>query len=297
MAMTASTASAPRPVRVRSSAWWTVPCAVVAAVPVVFAATVWFAQHSLLYHPDRDPVPPADEVLPGARDVELTTADGLTLGAWYLPPSGACTAVVLVAHGNAGNRARRAGLARAIQARGFGVLLMDYRGYGGNAGRPTEAGLALDVRAARTYLLEEAGVAERDLVYLGESLGTGVVTELAVEHPPAALVLRSPLSTLGEAGNALYRMPVSLLLRERYLVREHVGRLRVPTAVVYGTTDVIVRAEHSRQVAEAARAAGAHVVEVEVTATGHADERLVHGDELMDALVAVAVRGGVTGCW
>lgn len=249
-------------------------------------------QRALIYHPDRGPVPPAPAVLPGAQDVILMTSDDVALGAWYLPPSGTCAATVLVAHGNGGNRAGRVGLARALGERGFGVLAFDYRGYAENRGSPSEAGLAADARAAREFLDTAGG----PIVYLGESLGTGVVSELALEHPPAALVLRSPFTSLADAGRAAYGIPVGWLLRDRYPVRGNVSRLGgLPIAVVYGDVDTIVPTAQSRAVAEAARAAGADVLEVEVTGN-HNDADLVQGPGLVDAVVEVARRGGITGC-
>src|SRR5665648_963116 len=155
----------------RSAVRRMMPLIVVGGVVIALAAAVWFGQRSLMYPADRSAVPPAGELLPGAVDVAL--------GAWYLEPAEPCTAAVLVAQGNGGNRAGRVELAQAIHERGFGVLLFDYRGYGGNQGSPSEQGLARDVRAARSYLLQEAGVAPDELIYLGESVGTGVVSELA----------------------------------------------------------------------------------------------------------------------
>ena len=166
--------------------------AVVGAVHAV--GLLWAFQRSLIYLPDDGPVAAAHTQLSGARDVTLTTSDGLTLGAWYLPgPADAPAA--LVANGNGGHRGMRAPLARALGEAGLGVLLFDYRGYGGNPGSPSEDGLALDVRAAREFLLGSAIPPER-LLYFGESLGAAVVTELATEHPPAGLVLRSPFVDL-----------------------------------------------------------------------------------------------------
>lgn len=219
---------------------------VVLGVGLVLVATVWLGQRSQIYHPDRTTVPSAAQMLPGAHDVILATSDHLALRAWYLPPAGSCRAAVLVAQGNGGNRAGRVGLAQAIHDRGFGVLLFDYRGYGGNAGQPSEAGLALDARAARTFLLNDAGVAQEELIYLGESIGAGVASELAVEHPPAAMVLRSPMTSLADVVQALYGVPVGWVLRDRYPVRENVEHVNVPIAVVYGTADTMVPAAQSR---------------------------------------------------
>ncbi len=259
-------------------------------------AVVWLGQRHLVYFPDRSAPPPAATVLPGARDVALTTEDGLELAAWFVPPSPPCRGVVLVAPGTAGNRAGRAGLARALGSAGFGVLLVDYRGYGGNPGAPSEEGVARDVRAARAYLRDAVGVAAGDLVYLGESLGTGAASRLAVEHPPAALVLRSPFTSLADVGRALYRVPVGLLLRDRFPVVEHVRQVRVPIAVVYGDDDATVPAGQSRAVAAAARDAGADVVEVAVPGAGHNAAELSQGRPLVRAVVEVASRAGVTGC-
>jgi uncharacterized protein len=167
------------------------------------------------------------------------------------------------------------------------VLLFDYRGYGGNPGSPSEEGLALDVRAARDFLIE-AGVPADRLLYFGESLGAAVVTELATEHPPAGLVLRSPFVDLAAVGSVHYPfLPVRALLRDRYRVAEQVADVRVPTTVVLGTRDSIVPPEQSRAVADAA--AQLHRL-VEVRGADHNDLALLDGDEVVDAVVELAER-------
>lgn len=239
-------------------------------------------QRSLIYLPTGGPVPRAGDVLPGARDVRLTTADGLTLGAWYVPATGPdLDYTVLVANGNGGNRAHRASLAAELRAEGLSVLLFDYRGYGGNPGDPTEAGLALDVRAAREYLLDRTSPDR--LIYFGDSLGGGVVTELAVSHPPAGLVLRSPYTELADTAAEHYPfLPVRLLLKDRFPVVEHVRRIRVPTVVVYGTADSVVPADQSRAVADAA---AGPVTVVEIRDADHNDPVLLAGDRVVGAVV------------
>ena len=257
-------------------------------IVVVVLALAYFFQRSLIYLPSTDPVPPAGEVLPGARDVRLETADGLELGAWYVPATGRGLGVsVLLAHGNAGDRALRAPLAAALAARGMSVLLFDYRGYGGNPGDPTEEGLALDARAARSYLVDELRVPQERLVYFGESLGCAVVTELAAEHPPGGLMLRSPFTELADVAGEHYPfLPVRLLLKDRYPLAERIRDVRVPTVVVYGSADSVVPAEQSRTVA---RVAGGPVTSIEQPGADHNDAELFDDPRLVDAAARLSV--------
>jgi fermentation-respiration switch protein FrsA (DUF1100 family) len=256
-------------------------------VVLVVLLAFWAFQRRLIYLPSSAKVPPVATVLHSARDVQLRTSDGLELGAWYLPaPDPYRTFTVLVANGNAGDRSLRAPLAEALASRGFGVLLFDYRGYGGNPGSPTEDGLARDVRAAREYLVTQAGVPTDRLLYFGESLGAAVVAELAVEHPPAGLILRSPFTDLASVGRVHYPfLPVRTLLKDRFPVAEYVSQLSVPITVVYGTEDSIVPPEHSRQSVASARGP-TRIVPIE--GANHNDLALLSGDTLILAVVDLA---------
>lgn len=243
------------------------------------------AQRSLIYFPLGGPVPPAAQVLPGGRDVELTTEDGLRLRAWYFPAKQLDGPVVLFAPGNGGNRTLRAPLAEALLSRGMSVLLLDYRGYGGNPGSPSEEGLVRDVRAAHAFLTGEEGVRDDRLLYFGESLGCGVVSALATEHPPAGMLLRSPFVDLASVGAHHYPLlPVRMLLKDRFPVAENVRRLRgVPVTVVWGARDSIVPSEQSRRVAEAGSAE-----RVEVAGAEHNDMELLTGTEVLKAIGRLA---------
>ena len=259
----------------------------VAALLGLLVALLWLFQRQLIYFPSRGPLPPAAALVTGGQDVELRTSDGLRLGGWLIPPQAPDRAVaVLVAHGNGGDRSLHAPLARALADRGLTVLLFDYRGYASNPGSPTEAGLGRDVRAAQRHLVEEVGVPAERIVYLGESLGAAVVTELAVEHPPAGLLLRSPFVDLAAVGSEHYPfLPVRWLLRDRYPVAEQVAAVRAPTTVVHGERDTIVPPAQSRRVADAA----AHLHRrVEVPGADHNDAVLLDGEALVDAVVELA---------
>ncbi len=257
---------------------------VAAAVLVLLTALLWGFQRRLVYLPDTAAVTASA----GVEEVVLETSDGLRLGAWLVPAQGPDRGVgVLVANGNGGNRAGRVPLARALAARGLTVLLFDYRGFGGNEGSPSEQGLARDVRAAQRYLAEYGVPAERT-VYFGESLGAAVVTELATSVAPGGLVLRSPFVDLAAVGRVHYPfLPVGLLLRDEFPVADRVGGVEVPVAVVYGSADSVVPPEQSRSVAEAAPTLKELV---EIPGADHNDAELVHGPEVIAAVVRLADR-------
>src|SRR5262245_15075479 len=224
-----------------------------AASIVVFVGLVlvffWAMQRRLMYFPSGDVPPPAELGLAGAEAVSFPTTDGLTLRGWFFsaPPVRSRPMTVLVFNGNAGNRAYRGGLAVALRRLGLQVLLFDYRGYGGNPGSPTERGLFADARAARAYLVSRSDVDPSRIVYFGESLGTGVAVDLAVEHPPAGVILRSPYTSMTDIGRHHYPfLPVGPLLRDRFESISKVSRIRAPLLVVAGRRDQIVPAENTR---------------------------------------------------
>ncbi len=252
--------------------------ALVAGFLLVIAA-LWAAQRSIIYV--RDPtIPDLQAVGSGWVEVTLETTDGLDLAAWYRPPSTG-QPLVIVFNGNAGNRGVRAELGRRLAASGFGVLLTDYRGYGGNPGRPTEEGLAKDARAAAAFAADQVGAGA--IVYFGESLGAAVATELATELPPDALILRSPFTSLVAVGRDHFPwVPVSLLLKDRYPSDERMGLLAVPTLVIAGDSDSTVPLAQSRAIYEAAPDPKRLVV---VEGADHNDPELVAGSEVVSEIV------------
>jgi fermentation-respiration switch protein FrsA (DUF1100 family) len=168
--------------------------------------------------------------------------------------------------------------------RGYAVLLVDYRGYGGNPGSPSESGLAADARAAVGYLRDRTGVGSEGLVYFGESLGAAVAIGLARTDPPAALVLRSPFRSLADIGSTHYPyLPASLLLWDQYPNVEGIAEIDVPVMVIAGSADRIVPVDHSRDVFEAAPGPKRLLV---IDGAAHNDAALVAGEQMIDEIVA-----------
>lgn len=251
-------------------------------------AFAWSQQRRLIYFPSPGPLPPAAAVLADGRDVVLETADGIRLGAWYFPADMPGPAV-LVFNGNGGNRSMRVALAGALNRIGLSVLLFDYRGYGGNPGRPTEEGLAADARAAQAWLAAQPGV--QKIVYFGESLGAAVAVGLAVERPPAALVLRSPFTSLADVGATHYPwLPLRLLLLDRYPSIERISSVQASVLVIAGDRDEIVPATLSRQLFEAAPEPKRWLL---VPGAGHNDDEFLDGRQMLEAIERFLVQAGV----
>ncbi|CCQ73530.1 alpha/beta hydrolase [Magnetospira sp. QH-2] len=221
---------------------------------LVMVGALYFAQRSLMYHPAALSVAPVDLGLPQFGPESFTTEDGLRLLSWYAKAEAGRPTLVYF-HGNAGSIAGRAEKVRPLLDAGYGVLLVGYRGYGGNPGDPSEAGLYADGRAALTFLNQQ-GVS--DLVLYGESLGTGVATKMAVEkaeagQPVAAVILEAPYTSMGDAAQDRYfYVPAKWLVRDRYDNLQRVPRIGSPLLIVHGSLDRTVGVTHGQAVHQAA---------------------------------------------
>ena len=175
------------------------------------------------------------------EDVHFTAADGTALHGWYLPGEEG-KPLLLFCHGNAGNIADRIDLLAFLHGLGLPVFIFDYRGYGRSTGEPSEAGSYSDARGALAWL-EGRGWPPRRIVYLGRSLGAGVALQLALEHPPAALVLECAFTSVAAMGRLHYPFLSRLLgwlLGADYDCLAKIPRLKCPLLLVYGAADRIV---------------------------------------------------------
>jgi uncharacterized protein len=197
---------------------------------------LYLFQRRLVFVPIGEPGTPAAAGLPEMSRVRYSTADGLTLSAWYRPAAGALPTFVYF-HGNAGHLGERAFKARFFVDRGYGFMLTSYRGYSGNPGSPTEAGIYRDARAALAFLAG-SGVDAGKIVIYGESLGTGVAVEMARETTPAALVLEAPFTSLADVAAArFWWTPARWLVRDRFDSLAKIPAIGCPLLIVHGARD------------------------------------------------------------
>ena len=216
-----------------------------AAAYLAVAAYFYVEQRSMLFVSDRTDVAPAAAGLPGAEVHRLTTADGIALVAWSVPGSGPDT--VLYLHGNGGSLADRVPRIRTLAGLGFSVLAIDYRGYGGSGGRPSEAGLARDADAAYAFL-RRRGVETDHLLVYGESLGTGVAVSLAARRPVAGLILDAAFSSVVDvAADRYWMLPVRWLLADPFRSDRAIGHVAAPILMLHGDRDGIVPIRYGRR--------------------------------------------------
>jgi fermentation-respiration switch protein FrsA (DUF1100 family) len=190
--------------------------------------------------------------IPGLHDVRVQTADGLSLIAWFRPPPpGAPTLLYL--HGNGGSLGGRLRRIRMFAASGLGLMCLEYRGYGPNAGKPSEVGLNLDAHAALAFLADR-DIQSTSVILYGESLGTGVAVRLATEKPVAAVLLDSPYTSIAAIGQGkLPYLPVERLMRNRFDLLGRIDKINAPVLIMQGAKDRVVPPAMGQKVFAAAR--------------------------------------------
>lgn len=162
---------------------------------------VFVLQGHLIYFPDL-----GRQILLTPKDVGLvwlTTEDGVRIEAWYVPAP-AARGAALLAHGNAGNISHRVDYALMFHRLGYSLLLLEYRGYGRNEGKPSEEGTYADARAGWRHLVAERGFPPERIVLVGESMGGAIVARLAADERPGALVLASSFVSVPELAAELF---------------------------------------------------------------------------------------------
>jgi hypothetical protein len=218
---------------------------------------LYAGQRSLLFLPDDGRPSVHASGVPEMREVRLATADGLELTGWYAEAAPGRPTVVYL-HGNGGHIGYRGSRVRPYLDAGLGVLLVGYRGYGGNPGRPSEDGLSRDARAGLDFVLGR-GVPAAEIVLYGESLGTAVAVRTAAEMaaagtPVGALVLEAPMSSIVDVAAHHYPWaPVRWLMKDRFEAAGHIAAVATPVLVVHGEADAVVPVRFGRALFEAAR--------------------------------------------
>src|SRR5262245_25057382 len=217
-----------------------------AVISLVFR---WF-EHRQVYQPDRQLETSGSELRRLFEDVHFKAADGVGLHGWFFPAdpdSARKHFVYLLCHGNAGNISHRLDHCAALLETGASVFIFDYRGYGRSQGRPGEEGTYLDAQAAHGWLREK-GFAGTNIIALGESLGGGVASDLALRASLGGLVLQSTYTSITDVGAELFPwLPVRWISSIKYDTRARLPRIKVPLLVMHSREDGLIGFAHAEK--------------------------------------------------
>ena len=198
---------------------------------------LYFLQRKLIYYPLKER-PSLGELRGVYTEVETQTKEGIKLTHWYArqgPP------YIIVFHGNARSIEDRGYKFKFLADQGYSVLLASYRGYGGNAGKPTEKHLIEDSALVLEWLLKEEGISSKDLFLFGESLGSGVAIALAGQYPVKALIFDGAPSSIADVGQAVYFfVPVRWLLKDGWDSVSRIQKVKAPVFFIHARKDKLV---------------------------------------------------------
>lgn len=201
---------------------------------------VYMGQRGMQYFPEKDLGDPKLPEALSAKILKIKTEDGFENVAWFSLPAKTDEKIIVHFHGNGGNISHRAATASFYQKLGYGILLCEYRGYGGNLGSPTEQGLYADARACVNYLLDN-GYRLDQLVFYGESIGSGVAVQMAVEFQPRRLVLEAPFTSAAAVAKRAYAfLPVDMMMHDRFDSIDKIEKVKTSLLVIHGTDDRVV---------------------------------------------------------
>lgn len=224
-------------------------------VPVLYVLVcllMWAFQRDLMYVPMRGIQAPAVYGLADFQEIGLVSDDKIPVTTWYRPAREGYPTIIHF-HGNGGNLSHRAAYFKLLAQAGFGVLALDYRGYGLSGGTPTETGFYADGRAVMAYATGTLGLPLEKIILYGESIGTGVAVQMASEFESAALVLQSPFTSIEVLAQDKYPwLPVRLLLQDRFDSIAKIQDVRMPLLLLHGEQDTIVPVKFGRMLFETA---------------------------------------------
>jgi len=226
---------------------------IISASYCLVVGSIFIFQRHLMYHPDRSIGPPAQYGLAGFTEHFAATPDDETVQLWYHPAAKGFPTIIYY-HGNAYTMGDRANIYSALTDKGFGLLALSYRGYGKSTGSPTEQGIYIDARTAIHYASDTLQLPPEHLILYGESLGTGVATQMATEFHVAGVILQSPYTSVASRAAEIYfYIPVEYLIKDKYRTIDKIANINTPLMIFHGERDDVIPVEHGKTVFAAAK--------------------------------------------
>ena len=212
---------------------------------------LYFYQRNLLYHPNENNYS-GDKISVDIEKVKIQTADNIELLGWYHEKNLKDYKTIAYFHGNAGSLENRIHKLNHFQDMNINFLIIAWRGFNGNKGKPSERGLYVDGKSAIDWL-KKKGVDEKNLILYGESLGTGIATHLAQNKDYAGVILETPFTSMIDAAKNFYPyVPINLLLKDKFENLKKIKNVSAPILVMHGEVDKIVPFSMGKKIYEIA---------------------------------------------
>tara|TARA_B110001450_G_scaffold174044_1_gene162417 strand:- start:711 stop:1511 length:801 start_codon:yes stop_codon:yes gene_type:complete len=212
---------------------------------------VYFYQRNLLYHPSENNYL-NDKINFNYKEIFIETDKDIKLKSWFINKDLKKFKTVVFFHGNAGNLLNRVYKLNELNKLEINILLSSWRSFSGNKGKPTEKNLYYDAKKIVKWIKMQ-GVESKDIILYGESLGTGVVTELASKNDFGGIILESPFTSIADAAKIYYPyLPVNFLLRDRYDSKSKIQNIKIPILIMHGKMDNIVPQKMGKELFEKA---------------------------------------------
>ena len=206
---------------------------------IIIVLFTYLYQRKLLYHPSENNYT-GDEIQFDYKEVFIEVDKDVKLKSWFLEKDLKKNKTILYFHGNAGDLTNRVHKLNELNKLDVNILIISWRGFSGNPGKPTEKNLYNDARKSVEWL-NETGVTNKNIILYGESLGTGVATELGQNNSFSGIVLESPFTSIADAAKIYYPyLPVNLLLKDRYDTIKKIKNIKIPVLIMHGKKDNIV---------------------------------------------------------
>ena len=200
---------------------------------------VYFYQRNLLYHPSENNYL-NDKITFNYEEIFIETDKKIKLKSWFIKKDLNKFKTILIFHGNAGNLFNRVYKLNELNKLDVNILLISWRGFSGNKGKPTEKNLYHDAEEAIKWLNNQ-GVISKNIILYGESLGTGVATELGTSNAFGGIILESPFTSIANTAKIYYPyLPVNIILKDRYDSIGKIKNITIPILIMHGKKDNIV---------------------------------------------------------
>ena len=209
---------------------------------ILLIIVVFFFQRNILYHPSvnnylKDNLGTEPSKI---EKVKVTTEDKIDLNGWFYNKDIEKFKTIVFFHGNAGSLKNRTYKLNHFKDLDVNFLIIAWRGFSGNMGKPNEMGLYEDARSAIRWL-NMKGIQDKNIILYGESLGTAIAVEIAQNKKYAGIILESPFTSMVNMGKKYYPFfPVSFLLKDKFESFKKINKISIPVLIMHGKVDKIV---------------------------------------------------------